>query len=92
MTKRKSTVSGDRPIINIGYKYNYWKVLYFIFTEYLGIINTDIPYLSHHPYHFDNVNILPVSCPLVLSWLFGSVNEFESQNTPKQSDSALKKY
>ena len=29
----KSTVPRDRPIISIGYKYKYWKVLYFIGKE-----------------------------------------------------------
>ena len=31
--KRKSTVPSYRPLIHIGYKYNYHKVIYFIPTE-----------------------------------------------------------
>ena len=32
MFKRKSTVSGDRPLIYTGYKYNDCKVIYFVDT------------------------------------------------------------
>ena len=83
-------VPRDRPTIYIGYKYNYWKVLSFIATEDVGIINAGISYLSNHPYHFDNFNILPVPCPLVVSRFLGSVNYIYSQNKYIQSDSVLK--
>ena len=84
--KRKSMVPKYMPIVSIGYKCNYWKVLYFIATEYLGIINSIIPYLSNHPYQFDNVNILPVYCTLVVSRFLGSVNEVDSHNKSRQYD------
>ena len=40
--KRKSTMAGERPLIDIGYKYNYHKVLYFISIEDAGITKADI--------------------------------------------------
>ena len=44
--KRNYTVPGERPIIDIGYKYNMHKVLSFIITEDAGITKAGIPCLS----------------------------------------------
>ena len=68
-------VSGGRPLIDIGYKYNARKVLSFIVTENAGSTNTDIPYLSKYPDQFTNVAIRPVARPLVMSIFVSAVNE-----------------
>ena len=85
--KRKSTVPDYWPIVSIVYKCNYRKVIYFIATEYVVIINSGIPYLSNHPYQFDNVNILPVYCTLVVYRFLGYVNKVDSHNKSRQYDS-----
>ena len=60
-------VPGYNPLIDIGYKYNARKVLYFIVTENSGRTKTGIPYLSKYPEQFTNVFISPVSRPLLVS-------------------------
>ena len=65
--RRKPMVPGDRSIIAIGYKYNARKVLSFIFTDNAGSTKTSIPNLSKYPDQFNNVVILPVACPIVMS-------------------------
>ena len=50
-------VPGDRPLIDIGYKYNAWKVVSFIFTDNAGSTKSGIPYLSKYPEKFTNVEI-----------------------------------
>ena len=92
MSRRKSTAPGDRPIIAIGYKYNMCKVISFIATEYACSTKDGIPNLSKKPNRFSNVSILPVSCTLVMSKLFGYVNEFYSHSKYGHSDLALEKY
>ena len=76
MLKRKSTETGDRPLIDIGYKYNVHKVISLIDTEDAGSTKDGITYLSNFPDLFANVAIIPVSQPLVMSKLLGSANEF----------------
>ena len=59
-------VPRDRPLISIGYKYNLWKVLYFIVTDNVGSTKTGISYLYKYPDQFTNVSIRPVARPLVM--------------------------
>ena len=77
MLNRRSTVNGDSRIIAIGYKYNTRKVLYSIATEETGITKDGITYFSEYPDPFSNVSIFPVDVSLVMSKLFGSVNEVD---------------
>ena len=42
-------VPGDRPLLDIGYKYNYSKILGFIATEWSGSTEPGNPYLSPFP-------------------------------------------
>ena len=79
VSRIKPMVPGGRPISAIGYKYNSWKVLYFIATEDAGIKKSGIPYLSKLPEPFSNVDIRPVDRPIVMSKFFGYVNELDSQ-------------
>ena len=83
---KNSKVSGYRPLISIGYKYNACRVLYFITTADAGSTNSDIPYLSMYPEPFSNFSIFPVAHPLSMSKLFVSVNEVEPNNKSIQSD------
>ena len=89
MLKRKPMVPGGRQIIAIGYKYNAWKVLYFIVTENEGRTQTCINYLSKYPEQFSNIAIHPVAFTLVMYRFFESVNEVNYHNKPSQSDLAL---
>ena len=60
-------VSGGRPLLTIGYKYNYRKVLGFISTEGSGITEPGDPYLSRFPHIFySNVSVCPVVHPHLL--------------------------
>ena len=85
-------VSGGRPLITIGYKYNVWKVLSFIFTDNAGGTKAGLTYLSKYPDQFSNVSIRPVARPLVMYKFFGSVNEVDSHNKSRQSGLALENF
>ena len=71
-------VTRDRLIIAIGYKCNYWKVLYFIATEGSWITKDGIAYLYKHSDQF--------ACPLFMYKLFGYVKEADYHNKYRQSD------
>ena len=66
MFNRKPMVYRYRPLVSIGYKYNAWKVLYFIDTEYAGSAKADISYLSSTlnslPMLLFSLLIVPLSC------------------------------
>ena len=70
MLRSKPMAPGGRTLIAIGYKYNAWKVLYFIVTDNAGSTKTGIPYLSKYPDQFTNVSIRPVARPVVTSKTF----------------------
>ena len=84
-------VTGGRPIIAIGYKYNMWKVLSFIVKENSDSTQAGLPYLSKYNDQFYNVAIHPVARPLFMSKFFGSVNEVDYHKKSRQSDLALEK-
>ena len=90
--RSKPTIPGGRLLLDIGNKYNEWKVLSFIVTDNKVITNAVLTYLSKYTDQFNNVAILPVSRPLVVSKFFGSVNEAESHNRSKKHDLALEKF
>ena len=46
MLRSKPMVTGGRRLICIGYKYNKWVVMYFVFTDEPGRTNAGIHYLS----------------------------------------------
>ena len=79
MLRSKPMLPGDRPLISIGYKYNAWKVLYFIVTDNSGSTKTGITYLSKYP---EKLLMLPFTLLLVplLCQFFSAVNEVESHN------------
>ena len=53
----KPMVPGGRPLISIGYKYNGWKVLFFIAISDAGSTKAGITYLYKYPGPFNNVSI-----------------------------------
>ena len=57
--RSKPIVTGDRPLITIGYKYNTRKFLSFIVIDNTGITNTGLPYLTKYTDQFTNVVIHP---------------------------------
>ena len=80
MLKRNYAVLRDMMLIDIDYNYNYRKVIYFIATEDAGITNDVITYISNYPDPLSNVAIIPVALTLLMSKIFGSVNEVDSHN------------
>ena len=57
LLKRNYMVPRYRPLISVGYNYNYRKVPSFIAVEDSGSIKYGITYLSKYPYHFSYVAI-----------------------------------
>ena len=82
-------VPGGRLIINIGYKYNAHKVLYFIVIDDAWRTNSGITYLPKHPGQYSNVAISPVYHPFVMYKFFGSFIEIDYHKKSRQSDLAL---
>ena len=72
-------VPRGRPHIDIGYKYNAWKVLYFIVTDNAGSTQAGFNCLSKYPDHFTNVAIFHVACPLVMYKFFMQLIRFTPQ-------------
>ena len=78
-----------RPLIDIGYKYNMWKVIYFIIKDNTCITKAGIHHLYKYPDQFYNVAIRPAACPLVMYNFFGSVNKADPHNKLMQYYLAL---
>ena len=66
---------GERPLLDIGYKYNSRKVQVFIATEGAGSTESGDPYLSRFPDIYYNVSVLPVFCPHLLGRYFNTCND-----------------
>ena len=81
-----------RPLLAIGYKYNYGQVLVFIANEGSGSTELGDPYLSCLPYIYYNIPVFPVVCPHFLSRYFNACNAIENHNSMPQYDLALDKY
>ena len=64
--RSKPMVPGNRPLIDIGYKYNAQKVLSFIVIYNTGITQKGLPYLSKYSDKFTNIAIRPVARPVVM--------------------------
>ena len=83
---------GDIPLLYIGYKYNYSKVLGFISTEgYRSTKPGDI-YLPHFPDIYSNVSVRLVVLPHLLGRYLNSCNAIDNQNRMWKYDLALEKY
>ena len=87
----KSTpiVPGGGPIMKIGYKYNYRKVLFFIATEGSGSAEPGYPYLSCFPGIYSNVDDFPVVCPHLIGRYFNACNAIDNWNRMRKYYLAL---
>ena len=65
---------GGRTLLDVGYKYNYRKVLGFIYAEGDGSTELGDPYLSCFPDIYSNVSVRPVVCPNFLGRYFNACN------------------
>ena len=95
MFNSKPVVPEERHINDIGYKYNSREVLYFIFIEDTGSTgntNDSIHCLSKYPEPFSNIDIHPVSCPLVMSKFFACVYKVDPHKKFRHSDLILEIY
>ena len=72
--KSTTRVPGEIPLLAIGYKYNYRKVLGFIATEGDGSTEPGDPYLSHFPDIYSNISVRLVVCPHLLGRHFNACN------------------
>ena len=75
--------------MDIGYKYNYRKVLVFIATEGAGTTEPGDPYLSCFYDIYSNVSVSPVVCPRLPHRYFNACNTIDNQNRMLQSDLEL---
>ena len=83
---------GDRPLMDIGYKWKPIKVLGFISTDMAGTTYPDSPYLYNLPVNYYNVYIWPVFSPFILGSYFNACNAIENKNNMLKYDLALEKY
>ena len=65
-------VTGDRPIMEIGYKYIYQKVQRYISMDASGSTGTGVPYLSSYPDNCSNVSIRPIFRHRVITKCFSA--------------------
>ena len=80
------------PLLDIGYKYNSWKVLGFIATEGAGITEPGDPYLYCLPDIYSNISVCPVVRPHFLGRYFNPCNLIDDHNIMQHYDLALDKY
>ena len=90
--KSNPRVIGDRPLMDIGYKYNSRKVLILIATEGGGIKEPGDPHLSFFPDIYSNVSVCPVVHNNLLGRYLNSCNSIDNNNRMWQSDLVLEKY
>ena len=85
-------LTGNKPLMAIGYKYRSHKVLGFTSTDGGRSTEPGVPYLSRYPDNFPNVSISPVFCPHFIGGYFGAFNTIDNHNSMLQSDIELDKY
>ena len=78
--KSNPRVPGEIPLLVIGYKYNYRKVLVLISTEGARSTEPGDPYLSNFPDIYSNVSICPVVRPHLLGRYFNACNAIYNHN------------
>ena len=66
--------------MDIGYKYNYRRVLVFIATEGSGSNEPGVPYLSSFSDIYYNVSVCPVVRPHLLGRYFNACNSIYNHN------------
>ena len=90
----KSTprVTGERPLLAIGYKYSSRKILGFIDTKGGRSTEPGDPYLFRFPDIYSNVSVRPVVRPHFLGRCFNACNSIDTHNRMWGSYLALDKY
>ena len=84
-----TNIPSKRTNIAIDHKYNYRKVLRFIYTEGDRITFPGVPYYIKFPDRFLNFSIFYVPRPYVLSKLCSVINDIDNHNNSRKSDIAL---
>ena len=87
-----SIVPGDRPLMVMGYKYNYRRSLGFIATKGGRSTEPGDPYLSRLLDICSIVSVIPVVSPRLLGISFNACNSIYNHNRMRQSDIALEQY
>ena len=90
--KSTTIFPSEISLLDIGYKYNYRKVLGFINIEGDGSTEPGDPYLYRFPDIFYNVFVCPVVRPHLIGSYFNACNMIDNHNRIRQSDIALEKY
>ena len=90
LTRRSSDLQVSR--CDIGYKYNFRKVLGFIATGGSGSTEPGDPYLSCFPDIYYNVSVCPVVRHHFIGRYFNDCNAIENHNRMQHSDLSLDKY
>ena len=90
--KSARIVPCGRPLIDIGYKYNYRKVLRFIATEGCGSTEPGNPCLSCFTDIYSNVSVHPIVRPCLLGRYFNTCHAIDNHNRMRQSNLVLEKY
>ena len=85
-------VPGGRPLLALGYKYNFKKVLGCIATEGAGSTAPGDSYLSRFPNIYYNVDVRPVFHPQLLGRYVNACNAIDNHNMMRKSDLSLEKY
>ena len=79
------------PLVCIGYKYNFKKVLVFLSTKGGGSTQPGEPYLAKFPDKFDNVCTKEVARPDIISNYFNKSNMVDLRNQARQVELVLKR-
>ena len=80
-------VTGDRTLMTIGNRYNFWKLLALIATEWVGSTDPGETYLFHLPDKFLNF-----VCTNILCSYFNAYNDIGQHNKMWQYYQVLYKY
>ena len=86
------SVPGDISLEDIGYKYNFWKVLGFIVTERTGGTDPGDPYLSCFPYIFYIVSVRHDFCPRIIVRSYNAYNSIDQHSKMHKYGLTLDKY
>ena len=78
--------------MDIGYKYNYRRVLVFIATEGAGSNEPGDSYLSRLSGNYSNVSFLTIVFPCMLCSYFNACNAIDNHNSMLKSGLELDKY
>ena len=90
--KSNPIVPGDRPLMNIRYKYNSWKFLEFTDDEGGRITEPGDTCLSRFPGNYSIVSIFPVVRPCMIGRYLNGCNPIDNHNRMRKSDITIEIY